>query len=548
VLSELGHSRELEEIRGLVRKLSEKLNVSDGGPPDAVSVSALEERLEQLAEFATMVGASQEFDRVVEDILHGVLRITGSAHVYMSAKESDKTYTDRCRSADRNDPTMWGTEKIARAVVDQVIDTRDALVIYNVAKAPAVAEDADAYGVDLGCLACAPLVDNSGVHGAIYIDRTTKVGTFHPRDIKVLGALASIACRALTNARNSREQVARRQHLEMLNRLYEAISRTLELEQLLDQVCTITLDVTQAERAFILLLNNGQLRFGAGRDAGGPLAASAAREMSKSVCQKVLQTQQGVYVFDTASDEEFSKKLSIVNLKLNAIVAVPLKGQEGLSGLLYIDSRNQSLTQLEKEMMVLTNIANVAALAVDNARLYRQATVDGLTGLFVRSFFMLRMEEEIQRSGRYGRQFSLLVMDIDHFKKFNDNYGHQTGDEVIKLVSQVIKRAIRTGVDVPGRYGGEELVLLLPETNLEGGLVVAERIRKNVENMPLPGPKGETLKVTISIGLAEFPSAGDSAVVLFEHADQALYVSKQQGRNRTTIYNKANIPPGSVDH
>jgi diguanylate cyclase (GGDEF)-like protein len=255
-----------------------------------------------------------------------------------------------------------------------------------------------------------------------------------------------------------------------------------------------------------------------------------------------------VYVFDTASDEEFSKKLSIVNLKLNAIVAVPLKGQEGLAGLLYIDSRNQSLTQLEKEMMVLTNVANVAALAVDNARLYRQATVDGLTGLFVRSFFMLRMDDEIQRSGRYGRQFSLLVMDIDHFKKFNDNYGHQIGDEVIKLVSQVIKRAIRTGVDVPGRYGGEEMVLLLPETNLEGGLVVAERIRKNVENMPLPGPKGETLKVTISIGLAEFPSAGDSAVVLFEHADQAMYISKQQGRNRTTIYNKVNISPGAVEH
>jgi diguanylate cyclase (GGDEF)-like protein len=353
--------------------------------------------------------------------------------------------------------------------------------------------------------------------------------------MKLLEALAAIICRAAINARSQREQATRRQQLELLNKLYQAISRTLELDQLLDQIVSITLDVTQAERAFILLLSNGQLRFGGGRDRGGPLNANASRELSRSVCQKVMQTQKGVYVFDTATDEEFSAKLSVVSLKLNSVVAVPLKGQQGLSGLLYIDCKTQALQALEQELGVLTNIANVAGLAIDNARLYRQATTDGLTGLYVRSYFMVRMEEEANRSARYGRTFSLLVMDIDFFKKFNDNYGHQTGDEVIKLVCQIIKRAIRGGLDVPGRYGGEELVLILPETSGEGAMVVAERIRNSVEQTPLPGPNGESLRVTISIGVATFPGMGDNAKELFDRADQALYHSKQNGRNRSTL-------------
>jgi diguanylate cyclase (GGDEF)-like protein len=153
---------------------------------------------------------------------------------------------------------------------------------------------------------------------------------------------------------------------------------------------------------------------------------------------------------------------------------------------------------------------------------------------------MIRMDEEANRSARYGRAFSLLVMDIDHFKKFNDNYGHQTGDEVIKLVAHIVKRAIRQGLDIPGRYGGEELVLMLPETNAEGAHVVAERIRENIANTPLPGPNGESLRVTVSIGVAVFPANGGNAHQLFERADQALYQSKQNGRNRTTV---ASVPP-----
>ncbi len=540
MIPQTGQANQLDEIRSLVRQLDQRLGRLDGWTPgDVAEGPSAEERIEQLAEFATAVGAAQELDGVVDRTLAMALKLAGAERAFLTVRDSDKTFTDKLRSAKKNDGNAWASEKIARMVVDKVIATEEILFLPDVSTLPEIADEAAAYEVPLSSLMAVPLMDGDRLEGVLYLDRNG-AGAFSARDLKLFQAIAAITSRAALNARAYREQVARRAHLELLNKLYQAISRTLELDQLLDQIAAISLEVTNAERVFILLMSGGQLRFGAGRDRGGPLNAQASRELSRSVCQKVVQTQQGVYVFDTASDAEFSAKLSVVSLKLNSVVAVPLKGQQGLSGVLYIDSKTQALQALEKELAILTNIANVASLAIDNARLYRQATTDGLTGLYVRSFFMVRMEEEANRSARYGRTFSLLVMDIDHFKKFNDSYGHQTGDEVIKLVCQIVKRAIRVGLDVPGRYGGEELVLILPETSAEGAMVVADRIRKNVENTPLPGPNGESLRVTISVGVATFPGQGDNAHQLFERADQALYQSKQNGRNRCTM---ASIPP-----
>jgi diguanylate cyclase (GGDEF)-like protein len=542
--SEIGNLTGLGEVRALVKQLDEKLAHLDprGVAHGAVSAAAplpdmaSDQRLEQLAEFAAGIVSAIDLDKVIDRTLQMLLKMAGAERAFLSVRESDKSVIERLRSANKGDGNAWAAEKIAKASVDRVRDNDEELMLVDVRTDPQLGDDADAYEVDLGPLVCLPMRDGSVLVGALYLDRRTGAAPFGAGEMKIVHAIASIATRAIVNAKMTAEQFARRQHLEMLNKLYSAISRTLELDQLLDQITQITLEVTGAERAFILLMSAGQLRFGGGRDQGGPLPAQASRELSRSVCQKVLKTQEGVYVFDTQSDAEFSAKLSVVNLKLNSVVAVPLKGQQGLSGLLYIDSKTQSLTTLEKELAILSNIANVASMAVDNARLYRQATQDGLTGLYVRSFFMVRMEEEAMRSGRFGRVFSLLVMDIDHFKKFNDSYGHQTGDEVIKIVSQVIKRAIRLGVDIPGRYGGEEMVCMLPETNLEGAMVVAERIRTNIENSPLSGPNGDPLKVTISIGVATFPAMGETGTQLFEKADQALYTSKQTGRNRTTAY------------
>jgi len=152
--------------------------------------------------------------------------------------------------------------------------------------------------------------------------------------------------------------------------------------------------------------------------------------------------------------------------------------------------------------------------------------------------FKNRLAEELKRSRRYQKIFSLLFFDIDHFKKFNDTYGHQTGDEVLKQVAVIFKSQLREDIDVPARYGGEEMIAMLPETDAAGAMVVAERLRKAIEAYEFTGSE-KPLHVTVSIGVAEFPAHDTDALGLIRKADTALYECKRKGRNQAAVYDAA---------
>ncbi len=171
--------------------------------------------------------------------------------------------------------------------------------------------------------------------------------------------------------------------------------------------------------------------------------------------------------------------------------------------------------------------------------LYAEATEDQLTKLMVRRYFMDILGKEISDAGREHRSTSLLMTDIDHFKKFNDTYGHQTGDKVLAAVAAVIRKNLRqSGIksDIAGRYGGEEFCVLLPLAKKADAMEVAERIRKNIEGMTLVSDKGEQLKVTLSIGVCTSLDSRIKPEELIEKADKALYASKENGRNRVTFW------------
>lgn len=155
---------------------------------------------------------------------------------------------------------------------------------------------------------------------------------------------------------------------------------------------------------------------------------------------------------------------------------------------------------------------------------------DSLTGLYNRRELERRLHEEVQRAHRYQRPLSVMMLDIDHFKSVNDRHGHQAGDEVLITVADLIQLNVRP-VDLVCRYGGEELTVILPETDEQGANMVAERIRGTVEESITTTPQGDMVHVTISIGFATFPRHGDTAAALIHAADQALYLAKQEGRN-----------------
>lgn len=171
----------------------------------------------------------------------------------------------------------------------------------------------------------------------------------------------------------------------------------------------------------------------------------------------------------------------------------------------------------------------------DTEMLQRLTMVDRLTGLHNYGYFMERLEEERQRADRFGSKLSLIMLDIDHFKPYNDKFGHQKGNALLKKVANILTRQVRT-IDIVARYGGEEFAILLPNTSREA-VEIAERIRRAVETAKFEGGKGEAfVKRTLSAGVATYPTDASNEIELIDRADQALYVAKDQGRNAVRVY------------
>lgn len=165
---------------------------------------------------------------------------------------------------------------------------------------------------------------------------------------------------------------------------------------------------------------------------------------------------------------------------------------------------------------------------------------DGLTQLFNRRYVEEMLSHEFDRARRYGNKLSVILTDIDFFKKVNDNYGHLAGDEVLRVVSQRLTKGLR-GTDILGRYGGEEFLVVLPETNIEGARILAERLREAVQAEPIKA-EGETLTINISLGVTELREKTAAYPQLIAEADLGLYQSKENGRNCTTIYQPESAP------
>ena len=188
--------------------------------------------------------------------------------------------------------------------------------------------------------------------------------------------------------------------------------------------------------------------------------------------------------------------------------------------------------------MPLRILLTVVAVALETARLFKLAVYDGLTGLNLRRYFNNRLAEERARIKRYGGSVSLLMMDIDFFKSVNDTYGHPHGDLILMDITRIFKATCRHGIDILYRFGGEEFVAILPETDEVRALLVAERIRRNVAGHAFPG-LDQPLRITVSIGVATMDQ--DNLVEdmeLLKRADMAMFHAKNQGRNRVEAHSR----------
>lgn len=308
----------------------------------------------------------------------------------------------------------------------------------------------------------------------------------------------------------------------------------LDMERVVFHGISTIADFSSSQNLSLLLLNDD----GKTARVVGALTAGNYREDATQITMKntplaeVLQSKQPAE-YHCLRKNNFPIPTFNIFVKSRKCTCLPLVGTNNkvIGFINYEHHPKYEVSKNNEE--IITVITTLIATAIENARLFQMATIDGLTGLYVRRYFDIRLQEEITRLKRVDADLALIVFDIDHFKNINDSYGHQQGDIILRELADILRAAIRKDIDIPCRYGGEELVLILPGTDLEGAVVLGERIRKRCEDHAFHSLSGENIRTTISGGIAAINSkAVKTKDEFFQLADKKLYEAKQAGRNR----------------
>lgn len=253
-------------------------------------------------------------------------------------------------------------------------------------------------------------------------------------------------------------------------------------------------------------------------------------KIGEGIAGLAAKSGESIIVNDTTRDERFKEIEG--DKKIHSLICVPLKVKEETIGVLSLANKKSGVFQ-ENDKIFLETLAPSLAIAIDNARLWEVAITDELSGLYTYRYFKYILEYEFKRAKRYSQPLSLIFADIDFFKKINDNFGHQVGDGVIQKISKIIKEKVRI-VDIACRYGGEEFAIILPQTDKYGAKILADRIRKEIEDTKIQTPEGE-ISWSASFGVGDNFSITDW-MELVRQADKALYKAKEGGRNQVILW------------
>jgi diguanylate cyclase (GGDEF)-like protein len=316
-----------------------------------------------------------------------------------------------------------------------------------------------------------------------------------------------------------------------LDRLGATLRTTLDLGGMLEVVLDTAAVTLGARSGALFLLRGGsrQLRLEVARGYTPP--HEAVLVVGEGIAGKAAATGAPVLVHDGEA-----QPAQPVEPPTPTAVSVPLVRGDRTIGVIALYGRTTLEPFGRDDAETLSSFAGQASVAIENVLLHQEtrqlSITDGLTGVWNRRYLEMTLRKEIERAQRFGRPLSILMLDIDMFKRVNDRFGHQRGDEVLIEVTRRVLGEIRTNIDVVGRYGGEEFVILLPETPSGGATVVAEKIRAAMKDEAFTSPSSDPVSVTVSLGISTYPEDGTAAEELIRRADTAMYRAKAEGRDR----------------
>ena len=370
-------------------------------------------------------------------------------------------------------------------------------------------------------------------------------GLMMESDLQIVQSLCRQTGKIIENKRLHQDLSWKFSRIASITELSRELSNIDSHEALLRSVLERSAKLLMAEQGSLMMLDQetDALLIEAKMGSSGAAATRVRIPRGEGIAGRVAEKGEPFLVENVESDPRIGKK-NRENYRTRSFISVPLMIGERTIGVLNLADKTTGEVFDRDDLNLIQSFATHAAVVLERStlshqteRLRKLTITDPLTGLLNRRYFQERLEEEVARSLRHDRSLSLLMLDVDGFKSFNDTYGHPAGDEALRLVGEALLRIVRH-MDVVARFGGDEFVVILPETDGNAAMLIAERIREEVA-AALTGSRSARLSaaaaVTVSAGIASYEGPGESGEQLLERADQALYKAKAGGRNRVEV-------------
>jgi diguanylate cyclase (GGDEF)-like protein len=390
-------------------------------------------------------------------------------------------------------------------------------------------------------LMASPIIAGGTERGTIIVD-STEVRHFSDEDHAYLSTIAGLVGRTVYYAYLSTEYRLEHRRIVSMSSIEKDFFQNLTIDAILDTMIKIIPFAIACDRLTVSLLDPDTNDAAIQRVWG--LSADRFKNLAFSITDKTLAGlvyTKNMFLSRNFVQDHYETRYvqgEHQSEELSSFLAFPI-GVDKCIGAFFLESlRKDAFSDANRDL--LSRLATSAGLAIERLRVIEQAkslaTHDGLTGLINHREFQSLLKDEITRALRYGEPMSLVLSDIDFFKKINDTYGHPFGDTVLRGIAGKLRENLREGVDIVARYGGEEFALVLVKTDAQKAMETVERIRQEIEKFLFKSPHGEDIHVTMSFGIAVYLLHAKQIEVLIQKADKALYRAKENGRNRVEMF------------
>jgi len=331
------------------------------------------------------------------------------------------------------------------------------------------------------------------------------------------------------------------ERLSLFHEVGKTLASTLDLQKILQTIMEKISDFLHPDTWSLLMLDEKtqELYFEIAIGAGANNLKDVRLKAGEGIAGWVVEHGEPVLVEDVKGDKRFSSKFDeLTQTNTQSVVCVPIKSRDRVLGVIELVNCLGKKSFKKEDIPMLKNLADYAAIALDNARYVRRieelTITDDCTALYNARHLHFVLDAEIYRSTRYNYEFSVIFIDLDHFKQVNDTYGHLIGSKLLWMIGEIIKGHLRL-IDYAFRYGGDEFVVLLPQTPKESALLVVRRIKDLLNSKLFFTEENLNIKVTASFGLAAFPGDARTRKDILRMADEAMYVVKNSTRNSIAL-------------